>query len=71
MLPAEISGKIKVLAWPATSEPGAFSLPTVGDTAASNWNSPSTGKSRFSAFSLSQALRILSTAGPEPEPRVE
>ena len=44
MLPASISGKINVLACPATFESGHFVFATTGLTAASNWNSPSITK---------------------------
>ena len=71
MLPDWISGKMKVLAWPATAEPGNFCWPTTGETAASNCISPSMASSGAAALALSQAFFILSTASPLPEPLVE
>ena len=50
---------------------GHFVLATLGDTAASNCNSPSIGRSGYFSRALCAALRILSTSSPFPEPSVE
>ena len=71
MLPALMSGNTNVLACPATLLSGHFVLATVGETAASNCNSPSIASSGYLSFALLAAERTLSTASPFPEPSVE
>ena len=54
-----MSGKMKVLAWPATLEPGNFSWPTTGETAASNCISPSMASSGAAALAFSAGVAHL------------
>ena len=56
-----ISGKISVLARPATGDPGAFDLPTASTSAASACNSPSTRRSGARSRTIRNASTTLST----------
>ena len=71
MLAACKSGKIKMLALPATWDPGALRSATDGTMDASNCNSPSNAKSTLRPFKSSTAATTLSTSGEEADPFVE
>ena len=70
-MPESRSGKIRTLARPATSEPGAFAWATCGTSAASAWSSPSAASSGARAFRMRNASRIFSTRAWLAEPLVE
>ena len=68
-------GNTNTFAFPATSLPGAFSFATSSETAASNWNSPSSAKSGAFSFASFTASCIFGTdfknLSSFPEPFVE
>ena len=71
MLPALISGKIKVLAWPATGEPLRLVAATTGGERGVELQFAVYREIRRSRFKFSVAFFIISTVSPLPEPLVE
>ncbi len=71
MFPASRLGKTRMLALPATSDPGALAAATDGTIAASNCSSPSSMRSGASRWAFSVASRMRAVCSFTALPMVE